>query len=99
MSPWIISPAAARDLDGIIEYIAIEQQEPEAARKLTDDFISAFDMLADAPQAGRVRPDLSGDQVRWWVLHRYLIVYQPTEQVRILRVIHGSQEIEALFRS
>jgi toxin ParE1/3/4 len=98
MSGWEVSPAAARDLESIIDYIAIEQREPEAARKLIDEFLNTFDMLADAPKAGRVRSDLTNDSVRWWVLHRYLIVYEPAEPIRILRVIHGAREIDALLR-
>lgn len=98
MSQWEISPAAARDLESIIDYIAVEQGEPEAARKLIDEFIGVFDMLASASNAGRLRPELTTEGARWWVLHRYLIAYEPTEPIRILRVIHGAREIETLLR-
>lgn len=98
MSAWHVSPAAARDLESIVDHIAVEQQEPEAAAKLVDEFLAAFDMLARAPHAGHIRPELTGEAVRWWVLHRYLIVYEPREPLRILRVIHGARAIEAMFK-
>lgn len=98
MSAWLLSPAAARDLESIVDHIALEQHEPEAAAKLVDEFLEAFDLLARAPHAGRIRTELTGEAVRWWVLHRYLIVYEPTEPLRILRVIHGARKIEMLFK-
>jgi plasmid stabilization system protein ParE len=98
MSGWEVSPDAAGDLESIVDYIAVEQRDPVAARKLIDEFFSAFDMLAVAPNAGRVRPELTSVGVRWWVLHRYLIAYEPGEPLRILRVLHGARAIEELFR-
>lgn len=98
MSAWLISPAATLDLESIVDYIAFDQQKPEVASKLIEEFMEAFAMLSRAPHAGRVRPELTSDPVRWWVLHRYLIVYEPSEPLRILRVIHGARAVEAMFR-
>ncbi|MFG0291643.1 MAG: type II toxin-antitoxin system RelE/ParE family toxin [Phycisphaerales bacterium JB050] len=99
MSGWVISPAAARDLESVVDYISLEQRQPEAARRLLDEFMEVFDMLAGSPNAGRVRPELTSAAVRWWRLHRFLIAYEPGKPVRILRVIHGAREIEALVGS
>lgn len=53
--------------------------------------------IADAPQAGRPRPELS-PELRSVVFRRYLIFYTYTKHaVRIERVLHSSRDMYAVF--
>lgn len=46
-----------------------------------------------------MRPDLTGEPVKFWAVFSYLIVYNPaTQPIGIARVVHGSRDIESLFR-
>lgn len=97
MSGWRLSPSAFDDLDAILAYVQRESGS-RPAEKLLDDFRAAFDMLAHSPRAGMQREALTGPSVRWWIVHRYLVLYDAEQSpLRIIRVIHGSREIERLL--
>ena len=62
-----------------------------------------FDLLARNPELGRLRDDISGlrsfpakgEMLR---MNKYIVFYQPMEDgVRILRVLHVSRDVLALF--
>jgi antitoxin ParD1/3/4/toxin ParE1/3/4 len=56
--------------------------------------------LAGMPGAGHVRPDLTGDPVKFWQVFSYLIVYDPVPRpIHIVRVLHASRDIAAILRS
>jgi toxin ParE1/3/4 len=64
-----------------------------------DRFYAAFARLAEFPQTGSPRPQYAalGGDVRAWVLHSYLIIYEVREgRIEILRVLHGVRDIERL---
>lgn len=55
------------------------------------------DYIAAAPQAYAARPEL-GEGIRGCAHGRYLIVFQPaSEEVLIVRVLHGARDLPALF--
>ncbi len=90
---WKLAPKAFDDLDGILGYVE-ENTSLQAANRLLNEFESAFQDLAILPGMGRIREDLTGSTLRWWQLHRYLIVYDPsTKPLRIIRVIHGARDL------
>ena len=48
---------------------------------------------------GQTRADLTNEDVRVWVVHRYLIVYRATsEPIEIVRVLHGARDPRELKR-
>jgi toxin ParE1/3/4 len=60
---------------------------------------NAFEFLAATPGMGHPRPDLTPEPVKFWQVFSYLIVYDPARQpIVIARVLHSSQDLEALFR-
>jgi toxin ParE1/3/4 len=93
---------AIKDAIDIADYIAVQRN-----LDASDAFLAAvkegYRLLAMMPGAGSLRdygdPELSG--MRVWPVPRfrnYLIFYLATqEQVRILRVLHGAQNLEAIF--
>lgn len=97
MSKLVVSPATRDDLDGIWDYIGIQNDAPDAARRLLERIEGTFERLASVPGMGTrcewLRPGLRRFPVR-----PYVIYYSPIQDgVEIERVIHGARDVESLF--
>jgi toxin ParE1/3/4 len=92
----IVSDEADNDLMQIFSYL--NQQSPQATQSLLDAINRRFVSLGSFPLLGTPRPDL-GQDVRSAIVSPYLILYAARrDHVTILRVLHGSRDIEAEFR-
>ncbi len=88
-------PEAESDLDEIWWYIA--QDSPHNADRFLDRIQERCLALADYPQMGTSREELKAG-LRSQPIGNYLIFYFPLEDgVDIVRVIHGSRDIESLL--
>ena len=89
------SPRAKTDLVEIWDYIA-EDSEARAdafVAKIHEKFL----VLADRPGIGRLRDELEKD-IRSLPVGRYVIFYRPlAEGIEIVRVLHGSRDLGAIF--
>ena len=95
MPGFHIRPEAARDLDEIRQYIA--ENNPAAAVRLVEEVTELFHRLAEFPLIGRSREELV-PKLRSFPVGNYVIFYQPiSDGVEIVRVLHGSRDIESLF--
>jgi toxin ParE1/3/4 len=93
-----VARRARADLDDIWYYVANESGSIEIANRLIDSITSRFFLLAVHPHLGRSRDDDFGPGSRSFPVGEYVIVYGvENEDVLILRVAHGSRDIEALF--
>ena len=104
-----MSPARARtaarftrealaDLAQAVAWIA--REDPAAADRLRISANRAAKSIGEHPHIGPVRTEFAPEQFRFFVLRNspYLIVYEPeTNPPRILRVLHGSQELATLL--
>ncbi len=92
-----ISPEAEADLDDIWLYIAKESRSAERADRFLDQFVIFFDRLAGNPYLGRPRDDLRRGY-RSFPVGEYVVIYRvgEAEEVLVLRIIHGSRDIQAL---
>jgi toxin ParE1/3/4 len=89
--------AAEEDLKEIWNYVA--QHNPETASKLIKEIIGKFAFLRDYPHAGRKQHKLLVN-LRSSVVKSYIIFYQPFEdRIEILRIMHGSRDVESIFES
>jgi toxin ParE1/3/4 len=85
------SPRAEIDIASIWQFIA--DDSVTAADALLDRIEDAFDMLAQAPLAGRARNDLAS-KLRSFPIGSYIIFYIPaSDGIEVVRVIHGRQDI------
>ena len=92
----IVSDEADNDLMQIFSYLS--QRSPQATQSLLDEINRRFVNLESFPLLGAPRPDL-GQDVRSAIVSPYLIFYATRrDHVTILRVLHGSRDIEAEFR-
>jgi len=83
-----LHPAAASDLRRIIDFIA--RDSPSGARRVLEEFERTFEHLADSPEIGHRRPELTSRPLRFWTIYRYLIAYDPeTNPLTIIMIVHG----------
>jgi toxin ParE1/3/4 len=95
-TPASLTPAARRALAEAARWIA--DDNPAAARRLREAVAKAGRLIGARPLAGRVQPDLVGDQYRFWSLpgFPFVLVYRPaTLPPQIVRVIHTSRDLPA----
>ena len=97
----IVTPQARRDVIEIADYIALHSLD--SAMRFLDHVEASFDRLSLMPELGTIcqvrHPDTVGTRV-WPVsgFPNHLIFYRlESERLRIIRVMHGSQDWEPLF--
>ena len=96
MSEFVITQAAKGDLLNILEYL--EGDNPSAILRVVDALDDAMQLLADNPGIGHLRPDLTPQDVRFWPVFRYLVIYRPdTTPLEIVRVLHGKRDVRRLL--
>ena len=94
---YVLAPSAAKDLEILWQHLADEATEAIADRAI-DAISERCEMLADFPEAGRLRPDL-GPGVRCFPVEKHVIYYRhETALVVIGRVLHGSRDQAAAFQ-
>jgi toxin ParE1/3/4 len=93
-----VSRRAEADLDDIWYYVAKESGSIEMGNRLIDSITNRFFLLANHPHLGRSRDEDFGIGSRSFPVGEYVIVYcVENEALLILRVAHGSRDIEALL--
>lgn len=102
-SAYVIRPKADRDLDDQAYYLATEVS-PEVGHRFLLAAHETFGLLATNPKIGwhaRLKhPELADLRVFSITgFKRMLVFYRPhTRGVEILRVVHGSRNLQALLR-
>ncbi len=96
MKSFHLSTAANLDIEEIANYIF--DLNPVAAYRFLDDLDETFELLADFPLIGRLRPDLATD-VRSYPVGNYLVFYVPAGNgIEITRVIYGGRDLTKAFK-
>jgi toxin ParE1/3/4 len=97
MSTVVVRPRALADLAEIWAYIA--DDSPDRADAFVDLIDSKFQSLSRRPGMGRRRPELSSD-IRSLAVGRYVVFYLPLSRgIEVVRVLHGSRDIESIFEN
>jgi len=92
MTRYVLSDAAASDLDGIWDYIAADNVD--AADRWIGRLFDAFDNIADTPGIGHKREDLTAYPVLFWPVGAYLVIYRAAAwPVEIVAVTQGACDI------
>lgn len=79
-------------LDAIYTYIA--QDSPQYAMVTVDRLTRRSQQIADFPLSGRKVPEYEMEQIREVIEGAYRIIYHiKPDQIDVLAVIHGSQDI------
>ena len=89
------------DVHDILRYL--RRRNPGAAVRFLEAFKSTVDLLSGMPHLGRLRPDLGVPQLRSWrvsAFRNYLVFYEVLpNRIRLLRVLHGSLDLQAAFKA
>jgi antitoxin ParD1/3/4 len=94
---FLLSASAARDLDEILTYV-LEQDGLQRARHVADRLHESFQRLADAPELGHRRKDLTSAPVLFRAVWSYLVVYRSdSTPLEIVRVLHGARDLPSLL--
>jgi len=96
MSQIQIRPLAENDLIEIWSYLS--QHSISTANKIISRFDQKFKMLAENPQMGRNRVELSIQDLRSFPLGSYVIFYLPlSEGIEVVRVLHNRRDVESII--
>ncbi|MBX9257768.1 type II toxin-antitoxin system RelE/ParE family toxin [Desmonostoc muscorum CCALA 125] len=83
---------AVENLSAIYTYIA--QNSPQYADRIVDRITRRSEQIANFPFSGRTVPEFETEQIREIIEGSYRIIYYiRSEQIEVLAVIHGSQQI------
>jgi antitoxin ParD1/3/4/toxin ParE1/3/4 len=95
MKSYRLTPAAVDDLFEIWKFIA--EQNLTAADDVEADLLSNCQRVAERPDLGHYRRDLTDKSVRFFTVRdTYLIVYDPaTMPLEVIRVLHGARDVSA----
>lgn len=96
MTRFVLTPLAKEDLDEIYEYI--RKDNPDAALRVLNSLRNAMRKLAEMPEMGHFRRDLSDEPFRFWSVYSYLIIYAPESRpLQVVRVLHGARDIRSIL--
>jgi plasmid stabilization system protein ParE len=94
---YLLAPQAARDLVQIWRYIENESGQ-ETADRIESVIRSKFAYVADFPQGGHWRRDLTAAEVRFLAVYSYLIVYRPeTKPLQIVAILHSHRDVAKIL--
>ena len=95
MNRYIISPAASRDLNEILDYFITRNND--AGEQFVQAFGRKCQNLAKFPNIGRSYDDLA-PSIRGIPLEKYIILYRTTDEgIEIVRVVSGYRNLKELF--
>lgn len=83
---------AIENLSAIYNYVA--QTSPQYASRFVERITTRSEQITTFPLSGRTVPEFENQQIREVIAGSYRIIYYiKPEQIDILAVIHGSQQI------
>src|SRR5580693_2279678 len=95
---FVLASLAALDLFEIWKYIK-EQASVTTADHVELAIRERIAFLAGAPEAGLYRKDLTHEDVKFFPVYSYLIVYRPTTRpLQIASILHGRRDVAQLLK-
>ncbi|MEM6754175.1 MAG: type II toxin-antitoxin system RelE/ParE family toxin, partial [Cyanobacteria bacterium P01_C01_bin.38] len=84
---------AVNHLSSIYNYIS--QNSPQYAQRIVEKLTNRSEQIAQFPLSGRIVPEFETKQIREVIEGSYRIIYYiKTDQIDIIAVLHGSQQIQ-----
>jgi len=98
MSAWFrFTPEAEAQLSEIIDYIATDSED--SARRVLKGVHEALERLAEMPEIGHTREDLTERPLRFWAVYSYLIVYDPASSpLSVIAVLRGARDVAQILK-
>lgn len=99
MTQYQFTPEATDDLFAIWSFIA--EGSVAAADRVEKAIYAACILVANSPEIGGVRRELTDLPVRFWLVQpyqNYFIVYDPqTKPLHIIRILHGARNLPSIL--
>ena len=97
MSRCVLTAEAQQDLKRIRDYV-LDEGGFRAARYVVGSIISGFRVLARTPGQGRRRDDLTQrEELRFWCIFSYLIVYRiDRKPLTLVAIPHAKRDVGEL---
>jgi toxin ParE1/3/4 len=96
---YVLAPEAAFDLVQIWRHIK-EQSSLAVADHVESVIREKIVLLAQVPGAGHRRNDLTDENVKFFPVYSYLIVYRPeTQPLQIVSILHGRRDVEQILKN
>jgi len=92
----VVSKEAHKDIDDIVQYIAVELVNPTAAASFLDDIEKSYFAVINNPRMYSLCQDarLSREGYRKIIIKNYLILYRIDDEAKkvfIVRIIYGGR--------
>ncbi|HXN22373.1 MAG TPA: type II toxin-antitoxin system RelE/ParE family toxin [Candidatus Dormibacteraeota bacterium] len=95
---FVLAPQAALDLAEIWRYIK-EQTSLTIADRVESAIREKLAFLAETPGAGHSRKDLTDEDVKFFPVYSYLIVYRTqTKPLQVAAILHGRRDVEQILK-
>ncbi|MEL6456904.1 MAG: type II toxin-antitoxin system RelE/ParE family toxin [Cyanobacteria bacterium J06621_15] len=86
---------AVNHLSSIYNYIS--QNSPQYGQRIVEKLTNRSEQIAQFPLSGRIVPEFETKQIREVIEGSYRIIYYiKTDQIDIIAVLHGSQQIQTI---
>ena len=98
MDPFTLTDDAIFDIDAIWLYL-LDREGVETADRIVTELFKGFYKLAEIPNSGHRRADLTSRSVLFYKIFSYLVIYQPgTTPLQILSVLHGKRNVSRILK-
>jgi len=98
LDPFRLTEDAVVDIDAIWLYL-LEKEGVETADRIVTELFKGFYKLADIPNSGHRRADLTSRLVLFYRVFSYLVIYEPgSKPLQILGVLHGKRNVSRILR-
>ena len=96
MKRFELTRQAHADLQNIWDFIA--QDSLDAADRVLDEFQHTIARLAAMPGIGHTREDLTTQDILFWPMYSYLILYRKNSApLLIVGVLHGRRTLQPIL--
>jgi len=95
VTPYRLTPQARSDLLEITDYI-VNNSDADRAKSVIGVIREAIEKVAETPGIGHRREDLTDEDVRFWTVFKYYVVYRPeTNPLEIVTIISGWRDVRS----
>lgn len=95
---YVLAPQATLDLVEIWRYVN-GRSTLAMADRVEAVIREKFALLAANPEAGHRRTGLTGENVKFFPVYSYLIVYRSeTKPLQIVSILHGRRDVEQVLK-
>jgi len=93
---FVHTPEARVDLQDIWDFVS--EDSFEAADRVLEDFYR-FGELAAMPGMGHKREDLTKQDIFFWPVHSYLVIYRrESNPLLVVAVLHGKRHVKRVLK-